>query len=552
MTSGFAALLLLLLLLLLSGPRAVGAFVWQPTSGQIWDPSVTFFQGSWYAHAMYQEPGDPTNVYTAGWVEVSADGVHWTDGGAIAPSQPGDQWWKCFVRQIQGADGDASAPPLFVMNHGVLEHGRNDALRILTSADLLTWTVNTSATSRPNSTWYNTAGRWDHMYMRAVAPEKGGGGGAGGFIGYPVSSPTVPGFASTWPGVQRSPDGIRWTSEAPLPVRWNGVAPTSIEEGGVEKIGDKYYLIGGGGGNVFVRVPYSMWVFVADSPLGPFAPLADGFRLSGGGAGSGIHGWLAAWCGPDCGGGGGGRVGGPLISNYQTPVPTRARADVWALPMRRPVVESGTGRLRLAWWEANAALKGDPPQTPPARAGVRTEGAGTVAWIANFTAAEHNSSGGIVTASVAVASGGGGEFGVVVEDMDGKGGFTMMTVSIGPDDGGLSGTASQVVRVEANGAATVRDRSSKFVCGPRNKTCGVATVTGLDATSASAGRHDVRVLFRKGMWEWYLDSFLVQTATYGQRYPLPAGLAGGGRVGVVTTASAAADVADIGAWRMSV
>jgi hypothetical protein len=171
------------------------------------------------------------------------------------------------------------------------------------------------------------------MYMSADAS-------SGGYIGFAVSSPTVPGYAHTWPGINRSPDGITWTQHPPLNVSWNGVGSTSIEEGGFERLRapdgtEKYYLIGGGGGPEGApRSAYSMWVFSSAQIDGPYTPLQQGFRLSGGGAGggSGRFGWLAAWCGPHCDGS---ADGTPLISNYITPG-SNARADVWMLPMRKP------------------------------------------------------------------------------------------------------------------------------------------------------------------------------------------------------------------------
>ena len=204
------------------------------------------------------------------------------------------------------------------MDHGVDEplNGTgpgtgNDALRFLTSTDLKNWHYN--STSRPDPHWYNPKGRWDHMYM-SQDPE------SGGFIGFAVSTPTVPGYVrgGAWPGIQRSKDGIRWVTEAPLNVTWGGTTPTSIEEGGFERMksSGKYYLIGGGGN---FRMAYSMWVYESLHIDGPYTPVRNGFRLSGGsnGRGEGQFGWLAAWCGPNCDGT---ETGGPLISNYMTPV----------------------------------------------------------------------------------------------------------------------------------------------------------------------------------------------------------------------------------------
>ena len=170
-------------MLTLAGSSA--SFLYQPSVGQLWDPSCfAISNGTFYCVSMYSPAGNSN--YTSGWLASSVDGVRWRDVAAIAPSEPGTQWWKGFVLQ-------RSAPPYFVLNHGVFEHGDNDALRILTSSDLITWTVN--STSRPDERWYTGTGRWDHMYMSEDDL-------TGGYIGFPVSSPLDrKTFAGTWPGV---------------------------------------------------------------------------------------------------------------------------------------------------------------------------------------------------------------------------------------------------------------------------------------------------------------------------------------------------------------
>eukprot|EP00966_Prymnesium_polylepis_P298438 6896406-Prymnesium_polylepis.1 len=266
-----AAVIVILLCLTL---RAA-AFLYQPLSGQIWDPSCfAAANGTYFCVFMYSARGN--GVYTSGWLATSVDAVHWNDVGPIAHVEPvsGDQWWKGFVLQVR-AD-----PPLFVMNHGVYEHRTNDALRILTSSDLLNWTI--VDTSRSDPRWYH-ASRWDHMYMSEA--------GDGSYIGFAVSSPLRVGpsdFASTWPGVQRSPDAIHWTATAPLNVTWGGVTPQPIEEGGFERLAltdgsgrSRFYLIGGGGA-AGERSDYAMWAFSSDAIDGPYSPIASRFRLSGG------------------------------------------------------------------------------------------------------------------------------------------------------------------------------------------------------------------------------------------------------------------------------
>ena len=652
---------LLLLVRLLSLLGASSAFLYQPGSpsgkslGEIWDPSVTWWRGKWYAHAMYQAPGLRTNEYLSGWLATSSDGCHWEDGGAVAPEHTGDQWWKGFVRQIKGDAANLTDDALFIMNHGVDEEGKgNDALRFLTSTDLEHWTEN--STSHPDKRWYNTGGRWDHMYMSALDD------GSGGFIGFAVSSPTVPGFAGTWPGINRSPDGVRWTQHPPLNVSWGGVGATSIEEGGFEKLrapdgSEKYYLIGGGGGPAGVGDAYSMWVFSSDKIDGPYSPLTAGFRLSGGSAGrlSGRFGWLAAWCGPNCGN------GTPLISNYITPGPN-SRADVWMLPMRKPVIDAA-GRLRLGYWEANDKLKGKPlllntsstsstsssttsstSTSASTSAFAKCDGGGgvgqSVVWLSGALDESVHESGAIlnltITASgpaTAAAAGDGGSVGIALEDLadrnymmgtdlpgddyqwfavnytdphlckaaceadsscqawtyvgsgggdapavEGHGningypvprcclknstrmvarldstctsgfkngsGFTSLMVTVGTD--GAVGSAAELSHV-VGGKASVIDRAAQFKCGGKEgtTTCGVSTVTGVTPND----QHTILVMFRRGMFEVYIDSLLVQSFVYGGAYPLPKG--GHGRVGLACSGTTQVDIGGAKLWQMN-
>jgi len=75
--------------------------------------------------------------------------------------------------------------------------------------------------------------------------------------------------------------------------------------------------------------------------------------------------------------------------------------------------------------------------------------------------------------------------------------------------------------------------------------CGVATVTDMDP----ARPHTVRALFRRGMWEVYIDDLLVTSYIHGGQYPLPA--TGGGRLGIMCIAGANAELTNAQAWHMS-
>ena len=496
--------------MLFSASASLG-FIYQPKAGQIWDQSLIAWRGSFYAIAMYSEKGD--GVYTAGWLASSPDGARWKDEGPIAPSLPRVQWWKGFVLQLRG-----EPEPLFVLNHGIDEPGGgNDGLRVLTSPDLRNWTV--CATSRSNPKWYHPS-RWDHMYMSEDP--------AGGYIGYPVSSP-LSGFPGAWPGVQRSSDGIHWEAQAPLPVDWGGVGLTSIDEGGFERLelpdgsGRAHYFLIGGGCNF--GSCYSMWVFRADSVDGPYEPCTRRFRLSGGSGGKtpGQYGWLAAWSrGPN---------GERLISNYMSPEARIARADVWMLPMRTPLVDSH-GTLRLGYWKGNDVLL-KPNATLLPSTTLYCSGNLTAGWLTSLDGAAHRQ-GSYLSATITAS--GNGSVGIALEDVGSKlnGSYTALLLDVG--DAEDLGTASRILRHDAavaprvlgrdaatpaNVGAVVSelDRTGAFECGTSTAavTCGVGLLT---AVEPGAPRQ-LLLLLRRGMFEVYIDGLLVQTFVYGGGYPLP-------------------------------
>ena len=77
---------------------------------------------------------------------------------------------------------------------------------------------------------------------------------------------------------------------------------------------------------------------------------------------------------------------------------------------------------------------------------------------------------------------------------------------------------------------------------PLALTCGVGTVTAVSSDVS----HDVLLLFRKGMWELYIDGLLVRTYVYGEAYPLPApSTAASGRVGFACSGKSRANLTDI-------
>lgn len=530
--------------ILLAAAAPAAAFLYQPRVGQIWDPSCFAIpNGTFFCLSMYTTYSWPH--YTSGWLSSSSNGAHWRDVGPVASAAPGTQWWKGFVLQL----GNGS----YVMNHGVFEHNENDALRILTSTDLLNWSV--AATSYPGAA-YKSTGRWDHMYM-AVDPSAGPSGPS--YIGYAVSSPLLSSqYAGTWPGVQRSVDAVHWVAGAPLAVDWGGLAPQSIEEGGFERLelpgangSGRYFLIGGGGAAADRNLSYSMWVFSSDSADGPYRPQMPRFRLSGGGSHAPSTfewGALAAWCR--------GRGGERLISQYATAA-GKGRGNVWMLPLRKPVVDRA-GDLRLGYWPGNDALLGatiagaPPLVTSQCGAGGEAE----VRWFFGVDASLHDA-GVYLNATLRVSGGAGaGAAGLALEDVvtpanasaGVSGGYTAVLLDVGADADPVVDTASSVLRGAPGHAPALLDRSGGFECGGDGgggrRRCRPATLTALEPDVA----HAVLLFFRKGMWELYVDALLVQTYNYGGTYPLPEH--GAGRVGLACSGRVQLALSDLSFGRL--
>ena len=76
-------------------------------------------------------------------------------------------------------------------------------------------------------------------------------------------------------------------------------------------------------------------------------------------------------------------------------------------------------------------------------------------------------------------------------------------------------------------------------------TCGVSTVTGVTPNDP----HNILVMFRRGMFEVYIDSLLAQSFVYGGAYPLPKG--GRGRVGLACSGTTQVAIGGAKLWQMN-
>lgn len=303
-------------------------FLYKPSKGSFWDPTVIYANGQYYMYTMYG--GDSV------WLATSQDGVHWKDYGVVLKSEgfKNNRVWKQYVSKV----GDR-----YIMDYGAFadQGTNNNLLRFYESTDLLHWKF---LYELPIDTqYYRADGRWDHMFMIPKDERNP----AAGYLGYMVANPIDHGGF----GMMESPDGIHYQPIKAPEIDADFQIPT-LEPGGIKKIGNKYFFIGGDA-NHFGFSGYGVYTYVADSPMGPFRPDFPAYRLTGT---SGIDGdsfvhVLAAFVkdSPD-----------DLVSDPFSfrSTPGTYGQDVWFLPMRKAVVDD-QGHLHLAYWKQNDLAKGD-------------------------------------------------------------------------------------------------------------------------------------------------------------------------------------------------
>ena len=466
--------------------------IYRPQRGAMWDPSVLWHDGRYHAFMMYNRDGDNGLDAQHCLLATSEDGVHWKDEAVVLQEREHEKGWnffKCFV----GKCGER-----FIMDHGVRRGSAQDMLRFYESTDLKNWSYLFNST--PDPRWYGVEGqnhRWDHMYILPKDDDNP----AAGYWGYPVSVPK-PGDP-TGVGMMESADGREWTVLPPAPSEWPEGIPARdhFEYGGCERIGGRYYLIGGSGGNMGYT-GYGMYTLVADDPRGPFRPDVAAHRLCGN---SEAHvSWLAAWCrGKE----------ELLISNYASMVPQDP--SPWMLPLRKPIVDSD-GHLRLAWWKGNEALKGK--RLALGEQTVRLTNTGNPgSYDTRFLGGTFDPAEGVVIEGSIRAKSNAG-CGTDSEDQP-VAGFLLdmadnrcMAIMLGIGDPERRTARIGELQTGPDGIMTFKPMDITA------RNC--ATVNGLDDGKS----HSFRLLSRLGMFELYVDDLLMQTFIYE---------AGPGKVGFV-------------------
>ncbi len=308
-------------------PSAGNGFVYQPSKGFFWDPSVIFANNQYYMFSMYG--GDSV------WLATSVDGVHWKDYGVVLKSEgfKNNRVWKQYVARV----GDS-----FIMNFGAFtdQGTNNNLMRFYESTDLIHWKHLYEVPIDTN--FYLPNGRWDHMFM---IPRDAANPG-GGYLGYLVADPIEHGGF----GMMTSADGIHYHPiEAPEIIA-DFKIPT-LEVGGIKRIGNKYYLLGGNVNHAGFS-GYGVYTYISDSPMGPFRPDLGAYRLSGT---SGIDGDFYIHI-----------LDGFVKDSPEDLVtepfsfmasPGTDGLGTWFLPMRKAVVDA-QGHLRLTYWKQNDLAKG--------------------------------------------------------------------------------------------------------------------------------------------------------------------------------------------------
>jgi hypothetical protein len=279
--------------------------------GQIWDTWAYFHEGRYY---LYYLAGH-FNRWDGHELALSEDGVHWTQQGVMIKPRAGVTWmgtghiWK---------SPDFGRNHTWVMNYSEWFGDKQDIM-FATSSNLVNWTkVDEKYRFVQDTRWYKEKGRWDCIDT-VQRPD-------GSLYGYFTADPD-PGKVKYRPcgfGFAESKDGITWTALPPVEGDISG------EFGGIQKIGEKYYILISEGR-----------VAVGDRPEGPFYSQKKNPNVFGHGCDIYFPRFFHN------------APGGPLVNHFYQNGP------VHAAPLK--AVEVGAdGILRLKWWSGNDKLKAEP------------------------------------------------------------------------------------------------------------------------------------------------------------------------------------------------
>lgn len=482
-----------------------------PTASSLWDTWLFYEDGIhhlfYLASTRLDRPWDSIGLAT------STDGVHFADQGKVI--------FKADDATYLGAGHTWKAGDTYYFN---FSEDRNGTLEIFfaESDDLRTWRriPAEESISRLDPTWYAegtefSAQRWDNIWV--IDDEDGG------YYGYvtAVAKDGPIGLRGTCASVT-SPDGRVFTTGAP--VIEPGVWGDKLEIGGVEKIGDHYYMLA-----AQAEIPLGLrwsahhaqaaggvYVLRADRKEGPFVldPRQRPLLVS-----APQHYTYFSRFYPR---------GDEMLSCHHSITPVRDIVNVfpkpgsYLAPLKKVVARDGL--LSYAWWPGNDALKG--PELAPGLEHARGRGLSERPRVQPSGGAFDAPAGGLLEIPVAVDL----ERGVVLE-------ATLATDPHAPLCGaGLLIEAAQTW----SGTVALADSQGVFSIGDYNGYAFRALDSKQLPGSGSAQRW--RVLIRGTLVEYYIDDAFVQA------YTLPA--SPGGRL-LFVAESAEVTVTDVRLWEMN-
>ena len=288
-------------------------------TGKIWDTWIYYHEGRYY---MYYLAG-PFEKWDGHELSTSEDGVHWKEYGVMIKPCEDEKWM---------GTGHIWKSPEFEKNHQWVTNysewfGDKQDIMFATSTDLVNWKkVDESKRFVQDTRWYREKGRWD--CIDTIEREDGS------LYGYFTADPdkekidyTPCGF-----GFAKSTDGITWQALPPIEGDISG------EFGGIQKLGNKYYIIISEGR-----------VAIGDKPEGPFYAQKKNPNVFGG-----IDIYFPRFFhnAPD----------GPLVNHFYR------KGEVYAAPLKDIDIDT-EGTMRLKWWTGNDKLKAKPVKTRLVKAG---------------------------------------------------------------------------------------------------------------------------------------------------------------------------------------
>lgn len=296
-----------------------------PDTRRAWENYTLYAHGAYYAFFNTTTTLDGPRTYGLD-VARSSDGVSWEFVGRdLCPIRGAHAGFG-----ILHIDGTTYYYPTCSNGPDTIH------FKVYASDDLRQWRhLGDEYDVRPDPRWY--AARWDEICVMRDRHTDTDGSWYLGYITAEVRDDVGP------PGVAmlRSQDGRSWEVLPPPEIEWGEYPAQHMEVTFCEKIGDRYYLCMGG--RLYMdSLGYSLYVFVSDSPFGPFHPCPDAFRLCGTSTRD------ITWLGhtidaPD----------GTLLALW-----TSARQDleipsrgIGVGPLKRVACENGT--LRLRYWAQN-------------------------------------------------------------------------------------------------------------------------------------------------------------------------------------------------------